>query len=394
MCLARMSVPAKPGVALPDGSSPQSASVRPFPDTGIQLIGRLIGLFSFDVGAEIDLDRARQLLPTTPADRAARRAAPTYVGHTTPPLRVWLGERTARLGDATVTVAATMVVHEVGAITIILTTPLASDVAALPALTATLTGAGPLEDVARTLLEEQRGHLALAITKPAITDVVEDYYIIQADRLDPAVTIPELLQRARGTLAAALRCEPEPLSPAEVDDTLRAQLSYYPDDLAVGEWNVTVLIDCDPWDAIDVLEYLNIQLLELRYFDALLDRELADSYKLASARARRLPLWNAALQRTTDDLATVRLEVVGMVERLHNAFKVGGDVYLAKLHTRVAERLGLRAWEESVQRKLDVLQLRYSLALERMRAARSELLELTIVVLIVIELVVFAMWGG
>ena len=161
-----------------------------------------------------------------------------------------------------------------------------------------------------------------------------------------------------------------------------------------GEWNVTVLIDCDPWDAIDVLEYLNIQLLELRYFDALLDRELADSYKLASARARRLPLWNAALQRTTDDLATVRLEVVGMVERLHNAFKVGGDVYLAKLHTRVAERLGLRAWEESVQRKLDVLQLRYSLALERMRAARSELLELTIVVLIVIELVVFAMWGG
>jgi hypothetical protein len=387
-----MGVPAEPSAAPPDEPSAQSAPVRSFPETGIRLHGRLIGLFSFDVGAEIDLERARHLLPTTPADRGSRRAAPTYVGHTTPPLRVWLGERPARLGDATVTVAASMIVHEVGAITIVLTTPLASDVAALPALTATLTGAGPLEDVARALLDEQRGRLTLAIAKPAITDLVEDYYVIQADRLDPPIAIPELLQRARGTLAAALRCEPEPLSPAEVDDTLRTQLSYYPDDLVVGEWNVTVLIDADPWDAIDVLEYLNIQLLELRYFDALLDRQVTDSYALATARARRLPFWNTPLQRAIDDLEAVRLDVVGMVERLHNSFKVGGDVYLAKLHTRIAERLGLRAWEESVQRKLDVLQLRYSLLLERVRAARSEFLELTIVVLIVIELVIFG-WG-
>jgi hypothetical protein len=82
-----------------------------------------------------------------------------------------------------------------------------------------------------------------------------------------------------------------------------------------------------------------------------------------------------------------------MVERLHNAFKTGGDIYLAKLHTRIAERLGLRVWEESVQRKLDVIQLRYALMLERVRAARNELLEATIVVLIVIEiLMVFAGW--
>jgi hypothetical protein len=384
-----MAMPAEPRTGLGDGRTSQGAANRPFPDTSVRLIGRLIGLFSYDVGAEIDLERIRHLFPATPGDRAARRAAPTYVGHTTPPVRVSLGERTVRLGDTTATVAASMVVHEVGAITIVLTTPLACDVAALPGLTATLTGAGPLEDLARTLLEEQRSRLSLAVSKPAMTDVVEDYYVIQADRLEPAVTIPELLQRARGPLAAALRCEPEPLSSAEVDDTLRAQLSYYPDDLAVGEWNVTVLIDSDPWDAIDVLEYLNIQLLELRYFDALLDRLLSDSWSLAAARARRLPLWNAGLQRTIDDLAAVRLEVVSMVERLHNSFKVGGDVYLAKLHTRIAERLGLRAWEESVQRKLDVLQLRYSIALERVRTARSELLELTIVVLIVIELVLF-----
>jgi hypothetical protein len=260
-----------------------------------------------------------------------------------------------------------MIVHEVGAITIALTAPLAADVAELPALTSALTGTGPLEDVARALLEEQRQRLAPAVAKPAAPDLVEDYYVLQADRLEPPMPIADLLERARAPLAAALRCEPEPLSATEEEDTLRGKLSYYPDDLAVGEWNVMVLIDPEPWEAIDVVENLNVQLLELRWFDLLLERRLADSYALTGAKARRLPLWNAGLQRTIDDLATVRLDVESMVERVHNAFKVGGDIYLAKLHTRTAERLGLRAWEESVQRKLDVLELRYSLLIERVR---------------------------
>lgn len=380
-------MPADPSGALGLAAPAAAPSARAFADVGIRVVGRLVGLFSFDVGAEIDLERARTLLPATPADRGSRRAAPTYVGHTTPPLRASLGEHRIPLGRDTFTVAASMVVHEVGAITVVLTAPLACDVAALPELTATLTGAGPLEDVARRLLDEQRARLAPAVSKPAFADVVEDYYVIQADRLEPPVPIATLLERGRAPLAAALRCEPEPLSPVEVEDTLRPRLSYYPDDLAIGEWNVTVLVDPDPWDAIDVLEYLNVQLLELRYYDALLDRQLAESYGATTARARRLPLWNTPLDRTLDDLATVRLEVAGMVERLHNAFKTGGDIYLAKLHTRIADRLGLRAWEGSVQRKLDVIQLRYALMLERVRTARNELLEATIVVLIVIEIV-------
>src|SRR5262245_40230443 len=156
-----------------------------FPEVGIRVVGRLVGLFSFDIGAEIDLDRVRTLLPAAEADRTAKRAAPPSLGYTTPPLRAGLGDWPVRLGDTVVQATASMVVHEVGALTIVLTTPLACDVAALPGLTATLTGAGPLEDVARTLAEAQRARLAAAITKEATSDVVEDYYVIQADRLDP-----------------------------------------------------------------------------------------------------------------------------------------------------------------------------------------------------------------
>jgi hypothetical protein len=160
------------------------------------------------------------------------------------------------------------------------------------------------------------------------------------------------------------------------------------------DWNVTILVDPEPWGAIEVLEYLNVQLLELRWFDALLDRQLADSYGVATTRAVPLPLWNTALQRALDELGTVRLEVTSMIARLHNAFKVGGDVYLAKLYVRTRERLGIAAWEASVQGKVDVLEQRYAVLLERVRTARSELLEAAIVVLFVIELIVLvAGWG-
>ena len=366
-----------------------------FPSAGTHVRGRLLGLLSFDIGYEIDLERARPLLPSSSAsDSVSRRAAPAYVGYSTPPLRAPLGTVRIRLGEGTVDATATLIVHEVGAVTVLFAAPLACDIAALPAITSTLTGAGPLEDAARALVERYRTELAPAVIRPAASAFVEDYYVVQVDRLDPDLPIPELLARERRALAAALRCEPEPLSDAEVYDTLRGALSYYPDDLTITDWNVAVLVDPEPAAALDVLEYLNVQLLELRSFDALLDRQIIDSYALTAQRARRLPLLNAPFQRTVDELEQIRLEVASMIERLHNAFKLGGDVYLAKLHARTAERLGLRAWESSVERKLDVLHQRYALLAERVRAARSELLEVAIVVLVAVELVVLLLgWG-
>jgi hypothetical protein len=148
-------------IAGPSASSlpAEPAEAPGFPETGIRLTGRVIGYFSFDVGAEIDLERARPLAPATAGDRAPRRAAPTYVGHTTPPLRAPLGERPVAFADTRVVAEASAIIHEVGAITIVLTMPLACDACALPALTSTLTGAGPLEDVARALAEEQATRL-------------------------------------------------------------------------------------------------------------------------------------------------------------------------------------------------------------------------------------------
>jgi hypothetical protein len=353
-----------------------------------RITGQLIGLLSFDVGYEIDLERARSLIGGGEVrDIDRRRAAPAYFGYTTPPLRAPLGTRQVSLGEISGTATTSVTIHEFGALTIAFSLPLACELAALPRLTATLTGAGPLEDAARGLLEEVCGRLGPAIGKPGPNDFIEDYYIIQIERLDPPTSVATLLHEARGTLASAVRCEPITLSDAEVDDVFRTALSYSPDDLAVTDWNVAVIVDTEVGGSLKVLEFLNVQLLELRYYDAVLDRLVGDAHTQTAARTRSLPLLHRPYQRAIEELAAIRLEVALIFERIHNALKLSGDLYLAKLYARTAERLALPAWEASVGRKLEVLHQMYDVLVQRATAARNEALEATIVVLIVVEII-------
>ena len=361
----------------------------------MQVSGHLIGLFSFDVGYEINLDQARTLAAEgARGSLELRRAAPTSLQYATPPLRLPLGSRKLPFGSDHVEAQVFATVHDFGAITIGLELPLACDITTLPALTANLIGAGLLEDAARLVLEELVRRLAATITNPATTPLVEDYYVLHLRALDPPCPIPELVRAHRDTLASALRCEPTPLSEAEVDEVFRTQLSYYPNDLVVTEWNVALVVDEECAETVSILEFLNVQLVELRTYDELLDRRLAHMYELTAQRARSWPLVYRPYRRAVDELATIRLDVAIIIERVHHALKLSGDLYLAKLYTRTAERLSLRAWEESVEGKLRVLEKMYEVFVQRVATARAEALEASIVALVLIELLVLlGGWG-
>ncbi|HZR83340.1 MAG TPA: hypothetical protein VFD92_19760 [Candidatus Binatia bacterium] len=353
----------------------------------MNLEGRLVGLFSFDIGQEIHLEAVRARIAdaaTTPLER--RRAAPVHLAYAEPPLRVRLGERAVELLGRPATAVASAWVHDFGAVTVLLEVPLRCALADLPALTASLVGANTLENHARPLLQALAADIAPAIERPGGPGPMEDYYVVQVDRLEPPLAIPDLLAEHGGTIASALRCEPAPLSAAETVEALRNPLSYYPGDLLLTEWNVALIVDPDYHDAVAILEFLNVQLVELRFYDALLDRRIGALGTLERRHARRLPLLYRAHHRAIDELATIRVDMATIFERIHNALKLGGDVYLAKIYTMTAQRLGLEAWEGSVARKLEVLQKLYELLVQRAATARAEALELAIVLLIVVEI--------
>jgi hypothetical protein len=360
----------------------------------MQFRGQLIGLFSFDVGYEIDLDRARQLTAQTETRALERRrAAPAHIDYTTPPLRVPLGRRDVKIADRIVTAEAHGLLHEFGALTISLQLDLATQIEALPALTAALAATGTLEGVARSLLDGLYKVLLPAIAKPGLNPLIEDFYVLQCDSIAP-LSIDDFLTQMRGPLASTLRCEAESLSESEITDVLRSRLSYYPDDLILTEWNVAFIVDNDYKDAINVLEHLNVQLLELRHYDAVLDRHVAESYDVSAKPARIVPFLHRRYNTTIQELSAIRIDVTTIVERIHNALKLSGDLYLAKVYARTAERLGLPTWERNVADKLDVLQDMYNVLVQRVATARAEALELTIIILITVEIALFlAGWG-
>lgn len=357
--------------------------------------GTLFALYSFDVGYEIDLERLRRARPASgrAGGGSSRKAPAPRIQYPSPPLVLPAAARDVPLGPAAVPATITLRAHEFGAITVVLRVPLDGwRLGDLPDLTATLTGAGTLEPTARAVLAEALPALAPAIERPGRDDpdLLEDYHALQIARCEPPLAAQDLLAGERQLLARILHCESLALSTTEVEDVLRTAVTYTPEDFVVSDWNVAIIVD-DEWeDVLDVLELLNAQLVELRSLDAMLDRRISALYEHV-ARPPGLFGFRRERQRVRE-LSELWLDTVTLRERMINALKLLGDLYLTKIHSRTAERLHLADWQRTVDAKLEIAQRIGDLFAARAATARAELLELAIVLLIVIEILLFVPW--
>lgn len=350
--------------------------------------GRLYGLFAFDIGWEIDLARLRATLVPHRDGGAGRRAGPALVQFHAPPVEIDLGTRRLPFAGAEVEAQASLRAHAFGAASVVFEIPLVNlGLDRLTALTAELTSTAPWEAMARSCLREIFPRLAPFVERPDATGhgLIEDYYVVQVTTLAPERVAASLLDDERERLARLVHGDPSQLSESEVDEVLRTAVTYTPDDLVVTDWNVALVLDEEYADAVAVLEQLNVQLLELRYVDAMLDRRLNALYDQAE-RPQRLFSYRreAAWVR---ELTELRLDAVSLRERTANALKLTGDLYLTKIHARTAERLHLPIWQRSVDGKLELLERLTDVFRDRASTARAEALEIAILVLIALEIV-------
>jgi hypothetical protein len=355
--------------------------------------GRLFAMFSFDVGYEIDVARLRPL-PASPgrddAAGGARKSTPARVQFSSPAVALAGGTQPVTILDRTLPAEVTIRAHEFGVVSVVFAVPFHDvDCDRLPPLTATLTSSSAIESAARAALRARLPELAHAITRPAPNagEMVEDYYVLQVSRFEPATDAAALLGAHRELLARIVHCEPHPLSPSETDEVLRTAVTYRPNDLVVTDWNVALVFDEEWQDALDVLELLNVQLLELRFLDAMLDRRIGALYEHVG-RPRRLRSFRREIVRV-QELSELRLDTATLRERLVNAVKLVGDLYLTKIYARTADRLHLDEWQRSVDGKLELVQKIADVLGDRAATTRAELLELTIILLIVFEIVLF-----
>lgn len=185
-----------------------------------------------------------------------------------------------------------------------------------------------------------------------------------------------------------------PLGRATTESALRHVLQYYEDDAVVVGWDNALVVAAPGSyeDALDVMEMANLELLEFRTYDALLDRQLDSAFAALDRLWARGGIWRSA-RKTLRDLSALRVDLARLTDNLHDTGKVFGDWYLAKLHTHLRESFHLSDWERAVEAKVATLDGMFRLAEGETNQRRSMILEVMVVVLFVIDLVLIFVLG-
>jgi hypothetical protein len=356
--------------------------------------GAVIALRLFDVAYAIDLARAEALWAAQARASSRLRLTatpPKAMAFGVPPLGLALDPVMLEFGAQAVQAGVTARLYDFGAISIALRVPIAGMewtgfVDRLNQVDRALggsTSAGPWGE----LLAQVRRPLAAALERPEKSTIEEDYLVGLVQAFDQPLTAASLQQQV--DLVPLLSGEQRALSEGARQDVLRQRFSYYTDDLVVLTWDRAFIYEPHgDSDVMDVLEVANAQLLEMRYYDELLDDELPRMYDLvASARRAASLLASRRFAGLARRLYTLVAEVTELTERVDNALQVTEDVYLARIYSAALELFRVRSVSAAVDRKLSIIRDTYTALHDEASATRAELMEFLIVVLIVIEVV-------
>ena len=252
---------------------------------------------------------------------------------------------------------------------------------------------GSLHEEVRRLAEEVRRELASYYVRPVPQLAEEEAYTVfciesplVAD--DGSALNAELWWRAnRRAVASLLTQEPDMdrLSKQEADESTGRYLSYYEHDLVVIDWDAALILDGRQNfdETLYVMELANLQLAELEAYDRILDDSLERAYRDLSARSSFRG--RATMLR---ELREIRIDLARFSDELSNITKFFGDWHLARVYENVSARFHLADWHRTIDDKLQTLDHLYQL-LNHDRTNRWMLiLEATIVLLFIIDLVI------
>jgi hypothetical protein len=342
--------------------------------------------FAFDIGDEIDLDRARLILQGAPGQLPRRRRTPESIGYRPAPIRVEVDPTVIELpGEWSLLQPARgeLTLFDFGAVSLAVRYSVETTPAALLSLAARLANQARLAEAARQLLIPWLDRLRPAVHDFAFSAMTEEYVIFQL--WEPR---SRSLESHPDWFAGLVRLESDPLSPEEVREATRLSLSYRPDDLVVLDWAAAVVVDQECADTLQVIEFANVQLLEFRHIDDRLDDRLEAAYRLIRPDRRRrwLPVRWRLHGDAVRQIRELEIEATSLFERVDNALKLIGDHYLSRVFEVTGTRFHLPGWQQSIRRKLETVGNVYDLLVQQAGGQRMEALEITVVLLIALEI--------
>jgi hypothetical protein len=229
--------------------------------------------------------------------------------------------------------------------------------------------------------------LGSAIQERDRSPVLEEYAILRLSH-EPAEGFGE------SDVARLLLGEERALAPAARESLLGREFRYTTLDRTIVAYDAALVVEPDPTDHdVELLiEFANAQLLELEVYDAILENRVPQ----LDARAAAMGVGPGALfarrsQRVVTEVHQLTAKTSRLIEQATNALRITDDIYLARIYRAVLDVMNEPAWRQSVERKLMLARTMAEALNDMAVAARSEALEIIIVVLILGELVLSLM---
>lgn len=341
-------------------------------------------LFAYDTALSINLDDAeRRIHDATQRDTIRhKRRAPSYFEYQPPPLRITQTVEPFNLGAHQSRENVDLVVYDFGAVSVIYGVPIHGRFADLLGLSEELYDNQRLLSDSRRRVEQLLKSMGDAALKGNIADVVEDYVIFHIEEFAAPFDAREFCANHAHAIAQILRAERKSLSDQEIDDALASKISFSTDDIALVDWNASLLLEREGEDTRAVLEFANVELLEMRYLDQKMDRALDQAYETLSKRPWNLPRMLGSYGADLRRVAELQVDNAILFEGVNNTLKLLGDQYLARVYRLVNKRFHLEDWDASILRKLQTLESIYEKIFNQATNRRMEVLEWVIIFLI------------
>lgn len=230
-----------------------------------------------------------------------------------------------------------------------------------------------------------------AVTKPKFFQMAASYVVIQVDPEPEKIDTVSLKENFGGIIASSLRFETETLSEFQKNEILASAIGYFRGDLIVVDTEASFVYDAEYEDIIDFFDFANIQQLELRYFDRVLDQYLNTIYEDKERSvpvSSYMPFLRLSSKSPIDELSKIKVDISVITERLEGSIKLAGEPYYSELYELLVDKLALKDWQEAVNKKLSIIIDIRSVLQHKIDSIREDLLNVLIIILIFIESVV------
>ncbi len=346
-------------------------------------------LYAYDIGWAINLERCRTLVSSLAPEASLHhnRHAPQYFDINPPPLLVTLqGERLA-LGTHVTQPEVDILLNDYGGVSISYAIEFTGDLSGLLGLSCELRENKILLDDSLRRVQQLLKLIGKSVEKPLLAGIFEDYAVFQIEAFEsdcPADRIHEVFAQ---DFARILRAESQELSRQEAEDALACRISFSPADMTLIDWNAALILDRSAEDVRLVLEFANLELLEMRLLDRQLDASLDRSYSVLSKGSWQ-PFRGFRPSRDLRMVSQMQMEGAVLFERVSNALKLLGDQYLARVYRLASQRFHLNEWNSAILRKIEAIDSLYEKMHNRNASLRLEILEWIVIILIAMEIII------